>query len=601
MLNTAESVALSGWPVIYSGNDSNKLPGRTDQWWREEKPKAEWPLYEHFPVFLAFIWKHLGLPKPTPVQYDIAQFLQYGPRRCTIEAFRGVGKSWIAATFVLWLLLRDKELKIMVVSASKERADNFTTFCLQLLRDVPLLQHLMPEPGQRESKVSFDVAGCKPDQAPSVRSIGVGGQMTGGRADIIIPDDVEVPNNSETVVQRAKLAERIKEFDAILKPKGHIKFLGTPQDYESIYVTMEERGYGVVVWPALVPTGLQRKGYGSRLAPMIDQMGKEGAPTDPRRFDEADLMERMASYGRSGFALQFMLDTSLSDAEKYPLKLSDLIVDTVDPKAPPERVMYASGPKQALTDLPLVGFSGDRYHQPLDYLRHPDGHVQRTQYTGRLLTIDPSGRGKDETSWNVTLAVNAQIHLPLVRASRDGYTEKVLTQIAADAKQWEVNTILIEANFGDGMFAALLQPYLKAAGHRCEIVEERSSGQKERRIIDTLEPVMNQHRLIIDPSVIRWDFESVSGLPPEEAQQYRLFWQMTHLSKERGCLKHDDRLDGLAIAVKHWVDQMNLVAEDRAAKNRAKALDEELRKFMKTAGRNVPARDMWNHRSARRT
>lgn len=569
------------------------LPGSNSYPWRAAGvPEGLWPLYESFRVFLAYTWKELGLPSPTPVQYDIADYLQFGPRRSIVEAFRGVGKSWIAATFVVWLLLRDVNLKIMVVSASKERADNFSTFCLQLISELELLQHLYPETGQRESKLAFDVAGCKPDQAPSVRSIGVGGQMTGGRADIIIPDDVEVPNNSETVAQRAKLAERIKEFDAILKPKGHVKFLGTPQDYESVYNVLAERGYEVRIWPALVPSATQRKGYGTRLAPMIDRLTAIGQPTDPARFDEVDLMERMASYGRSGFALQFMLDTSLSDQEKYPLKLADFIVDNVDREVGPERALWASGPQQIIPDLPLLGFSGDRYHRPLDYARSPDGVVERHKYTGKVMTIDPSGKGKDETVWNVTYMLNSTIYLPLVRASRAGYTEATLEQIALDAKAHKVNAVVIEANFGDGMFSKLLEPYL-AKHHPCEIIEVKASTSKEKRIIDTLEPVMNQHRLVIDPSVIQWDYDSVSGLPPEEAQSYRLFYQLTHLSRDKGCLKHDDRLDTLAWAVNHWAEQMNLDAEKSLKKHRDKALDEELRKFMKGVGRRVPAGPRW--------
>ncbi len=51
-------------------------------------------LKQDFRNFLYVIWKHLGLPPPTKVQYDIADFLQNQTiRRKIIEAFRGVGKS----------------------------------------------------------------------------------------------------------------------------------------------------------------------------------------------------------------------------------------------------------------------------------------------------------------------------------------------------------------------------------------------------------------------------------------------------------------------------------------------------------------------------
>ena len=48
-----------------------------------------------------------------------------------------------------------------------------------------------------------------------------------------------------------------------------------------------------------------------------------GQPTDTLRFSDFDLLEREASYGGSGFALQFMLDTRLSDAQRYPLKVDE--------------------------------------------------------------------------------------------------------------------------------------------------------------------------------------------------------------------------------------------------------------------------------------
>lgn len=142
-----------------------------------------------FRVFLYFVWKHLNLPDPTPVQYDIAYYLQHGARRKVIEAFRGVGKSWITSAYVIWRLLLNPQLNFLVVSASKDRADNFSTFTLQLINDIPLLNHLIPRDDQRSSKIAFDVAPAEPDHAPSVKSVGIFGQLTGGRADEIIADD----------------------------------------------------------------------------------------------------------------------------------------------------------------------------------------------------------------------------------------------------------------------------------------------------------------------------------------------------------------------------------------------------------------------------
>ena len=48
-----------------------------------------------FKLFLQAMWHQLDLPSPTRAQYAIADYLQHGPKRLQIQAFRGVGKSWI--------------------------------------------------------------------------------------------------------------------------------------------------------------------------------------------------------------------------------------------------------------------------------------------------------------------------------------------------------------------------------------------------------------------------------------------------------------------------------------------------------------------------
>ena len=55
-----------------------------------------------FRNFLYIAWKHLALPPPTPIQYDIAEYLQGGPKRLIIQAFRGVGNTWFASGFVVF-------------------------------------------------------------------------------------------------------------------------------------------------------------------------------------------------------------------------------------------------------------------------------------------------------------------------------------------------------------------------------------------------------------------------------------------------------------------------------------------------------------------
>lgn len=116
------------------------------------------PRLRDFRNALYLTWGAVGLPVPTKVQYEMAEWLQAGPRRRVLMAFRGVGKSWITSAYVMHSLLLDPSRQFLVVSASKVRADEFTNFCKKIMGVVPIYQHLMPRDNQRNSAIAFDVA-----------------------------------------------------------------------------------------------------------------------------------------------------------------------------------------------------------------------------------------------------------------------------------------------------------------------------------------------------------------------------------------------------------------------------------------------------------
>ena len=530
-----------------------------------------------FRNFLYIVWKHLNLPDPTPIQYEIADYMQRGDRRAIIEGFRGVGKSWICSAYVVHQLLLDPRKNILVVSASKTRADDFSTFTLRLIHELPILAHLRPSDKQRFSKISFDVGPAPASHAPSVKSLGVTSQLTGSRADIIVADDIEVVGNSATQGMRDKLGEQVKEFDAIIKPDASSKilFLGTPQCEDTIYNKLTERGYRKRIWPAkFVTQKTNETSYNKSVSDFCVNDEQAGSSTEPLRFSDIDLAEREASYGRTGFSLQFMLDTRLSDIDRYPLKTSDLIVMSVDPSVAPEKLVWATDPKLEWdSSVPNVGLSGDRFYRPMQTLG------EYIPYTGSVMSIDPSGRGRDETAFSVVKMLNGYLYVPDGGGMQGGYDETTLKALAMKAKEHKVNAIVVESNFGDGMFVELFKPFLTKI-HPCTIEEVRHNTQKERRIIDTLEPVMNQHRLVIDPKVIKNDYESAQRYPNDSQLKYQLIYQLSRLTRQRGAITHDDRLDALSMAVAYWTEQMAQDADKRMVDRKEDRLKEELQKFM---------------------
>lgn len=514
-----------------------------------------------FPFFLTIVWQAIGLPKPTPVQVDFAMTLQEPPSKSLVlEAFRGCGKSFILCAYVVWRLWLNGNEKVLIVSASKERADANSLFIKQIITVMPFLAHLLPTQGQRDTRTVFDVGGCLPDSSPSVKSVGITGQITGSRADIIIADDVESFNNSFTQGQRDKLFEAVKEFDAVLKPGGNIFFLGTPQTEATLYNELSNRGYTIRVWPARYPLDEKQRQhyisaeYGDRLAPFMadkfdaDPDALSGVATDPLRFSDEELMRKELSYGRIGFLLQFMLDTSLSDEDKFELKLKDFIVAELNMEASPMSYQWFPSDKTKIEDIPTVGLKGDAY-----YMYHNCSDTLQP-FQMKIMAVDPSGKGKDETSYTIAYFLNGYIFIMEVGGFQSGYSEETLHSLAKIAKHYNVTNIIVEGNFGSGMWSQLFKPVLYKYA-KCGVTDINSKGQKELRILDSIGPVLASHRIVLNKDCISNDFNTAVRCG-ERARS--VFYQLTRLTRERNCLAFDDRLDSLAMAISYFKDMVDI-------------------------------------------
>ena len=146
--------------------------------------------YKHFWVFVYIVWRSIDLPAPTPIQLDIANYLENPPTdRIIIQGFRGVAKSFLTCAYVVWRLWKNNQLKVEIISASGDRADANARFIKRIIHTIPFLSALIADKNQLDTQNIFDVGGAVPDISPSVKSIGITGQITGTRADILIADD----------------------------------------------------------------------------------------------------------------------------------------------------------------------------------------------------------------------------------------------------------------------------------------------------------------------------------------------------------------------------------------------------------------------------
>lgn len=530
-----------------------------------------------FRLFVIYTWEYLGLPKPTRMQLYIADYLQEQRERMVLQALRGIGKTWITAAYVCWRLLRNPNEKILIVSQSGTHAENIAVFIKRLIRGMDILQHLQARTDQRDTTVSFDVNGAMDTVQPSVKALGITSALQGNRATLIISDDVEGQQNSATEQMRMKLKQATAEYEAILQTTegSQILILGTPQSAESIYNGFREDGYYTRIFPARYPEDASV--YEGCLAPyIVDDLARDmsiiGKPIDCRFTDE-DLLRREARYGRSGFKLQFMLDTRLSDSERYPLKCYDLIVTDLDKHFGNTQLTYSSDPRDRITGLSNVGFNGDGFYRPSSI----GGEL--LPYEGVYMGIDPSGRGKDEMGYAIVAHLHGKLFLLEQEGLQGGYGTDNLIKLAMKAQEFKVNKIWVEDNFGDGMFTALLKPVMNSI-YPCAIEDVKQNQQKEVRVIDTLEPVMNQHRLIVDKGIIDRDLKKAIN-NGENKISYSLFFQLTHITRDRGSLVHDDNIDVVALTVAQWMRILVQNPEVAYYRYKSKQLEGEINSFLK--------------------
>jgi hypothetical protein len=122
--------------------------------------------------------------------------------------------------------------------------------------------------------------------------------------------------------------------------------------------------------------------------------------------------------------------------------------------------------------------------------------------------------------------------------------------------------------------------HLQQTKQGIDVEEIRANVRKEDRIIDTLEPILNQHRLIVDKGVIEWDYKSNKDEAPEKRLMYMLFYQMSRMCREKGAVKHDDRLDSLAQGVKYFTDAFGISAQEQINSRKRDEWNQMLAEFL---------------------
>lgn len=560
-----------------------------------------------FSFFQRQVFRVMGWDKvdpPDDITDDMCEYFQHGPTRKILLAPRSDGKTHrIVAVGAVHDLFVDPDNKIGIISKSISNAKQTIHLVKELVDNVPFLEHLQPRASQRDTTTYFDAGPSKPSRTPSVWAIGLGGQRAGNRAHHVYVDDIEDDENTITVESREFLLKQSREFDNIASyGDRRVTVVGTYHHEESIYIKMHEEGYAIRTWPLTYPTSDERERI-LGLAPIIEQAldsgdAKQDDIVRPGRYSR-DYINEKKSRGRSNYAMQFMLIADLGDAEKYPLRLSDLIVfDNVDVKQAPIGIVWGTnngqGQSTRIQDIPMRGFPGDGLYAPVMFTND-----EWANYLGTIMFIDPSGRGKDKTGIAIASYLNGYVWVHHVDGLTGGHDPATLKHIALTARRYNVERIIMEDAGVQDAIRQLLEPVVQRHwlepgesgehpnGWKCSVEGEQvGRGQKEIRILSVLEPVTSQHRIVVDRSVVEnLDFQH----------------QYTRITKQRGALAHEDELEAFANAIGQWLADLASDPQSEEERSRQREVEEELSAFYKgidpvrgtRAGMKRPATTRW--------
>lgn len=534
----------------------------------------------NFPLFVRDYFAWLGFDL-TEMQLDIGKYMSDNTikNKC-VMAQRGEAKSTIGIARALYEFVQNPGGTVLLVSGSDDYAGTLSHAIVSAIMQWDRLEWLKPEArmGARMSFTEgFDVhhAFRIPDKQPSVKAVGIFGQLQGNHVSLLIADDVETTSNGSSPANRARIATLTKEFAAIANDGAEIIYLGTPQTQDSIYNSLPQRGFDVRIWPGRFPTVEEEERYGGLLAPYIAQrlvghpelrtgygvLGNRGAQTDPQRYSEEKQLQNERDYQQAGFQLQFMLDTSMSDALKQTLQLSDLILFHGSPESAPEVVHWSNNPRH-LAELPIdFVIARPRMYMAADF---SDNYVR---FTNTRAFLDPAGGGTDESVMFATATIGPYIHVLGMLVYHGGQTEENVAAAVEWAHNMGVQDITVEDNMGHGAVTNMYRGAISRAGYTMGCNGVYSTGQKEVRIISRLAPIMQRHRVVVHWSVVEEDVRLCRGMR-DGGREYSLFWQMQNLTQQAKSIPHDDRIEAFQAAVYLHVEALAL-DEGKEAERRA--------------------------------
>lgn len=444
----------------------------------------------------AVLWNQMMGCGTPGLHYRMTEWLEWnwsrGNTRLLLMAFRAGGKSTVAGLFAAWLLYRNADLRILVLAADSALARKMVRQVKKIIEHHPLTRHLKPDDPDQWAASRFTVKRMTQLRDPSMIARGITSNITGSRADIIICDDVEVPNTCDTAEKRRDLRERLAEIDYVLTPGGTQLYLGTPHTYYSIYAN-EPRP----------ETGEEQEFLGGFTRLELPVLNEQGDSAWPELFTPHALDKIKRHTGPNKFASQMLL--------KF-INIADGRLNADDLQIYSDELHYA----RELHTL----FLGDR------------------KMAGASAWWDPSfGSATGDRSVFAVIFADAFGNLYLHRLAYlevkkgDNNAAEQCKIVAKISKENFLPSLAVEINGLGKFLPQILRNELAKEKTATKIVEISNRRPKDLRILESFDAVLAARRLFIHDSVLRTPF-------------------MTEMKEWRpGTKMHDDGLDAVAGAI----------------------------------------------------
>lgn len=430
-----------------------------------------------FPEF-TWIWNRSQNMETPDIHLQMSQWLQdrwsSGDRELVMLAFRNSGKSTLVGLFCAWLLLQNADLRILVIAGDYPLARKMVRNVRRLIDSHPLTHDLLTTRPDQWAADQFTIPRRLELRDPSMLAKGISANITGLRADVIIFDDVEVPNTSDTPEKREALRERLKEAEYILSPDGTKLYIGTPHTYYSIYADTPRTEIG--------EKRCFLENYNRLEIPVLDQQQHSAWP------------------------------------ERFPLdRINDILSATGAAKFQSQMLLKATQPSDSRLDP-------DRLHVYNDELIYSESNRTANLTLGgrRLVSAscwwDPAYGAPDRGDSNAVAAVFTDefggywlhrveylLHDPTLIDEVDEATQ-LCRQVASVAKRLHLPAVTVETN-GIGRFlVGLLRQQVGRLGLRCAVIEHTSRTNKDLRILEAFDAVLAAGRLSVHASVLDTGF-----------------------------------------------------------------------------------------------